>query len=133
MTSLWRFVGGVISALILIPAHAALPQLVCEVRYASDTHTLRQAASPDPYVGGTVDAGERFRFKAVVLGGPDRIEHITLSVYELGLGDAPVMLHQVRYQAPFVSSPELPSLTGWNHVYASYLGRELRYGCALQS
>ena len=42
------------------------------------------------------------------------------------------MLHQVRYQAPFASSPELPSLTGWNHVYASYLGRELRYGCALQ-
>jgi hypothetical protein len=110
----------------------AAQSLLCEVRYASETRMLRQSVSADPYDAQTVDFEGRFRFKAVVLGTADHIEHITLTVYELGVGDAPVIVHQVRHQSPFHAGTELPALTGWNHVYASYLGRELRYGCALQ-
>ena len=107
--------------------------MLCEVRYASETRQLRQAVSSDPYAGQVIDFEGRFRFKAVVLGTPDRIEHITLTVYELGLGDAPVIIQQVRHQAPFQLGATLPALTGWNLVYAKHLGRELRYGCALQA
>lgn len=115
------------------PVATTSSALVCEVRYASETRVLRQSASADPYVAQTVDFEDRFRFRAVVLGRPERIDHITLTVYELGLGDAPVIVHQARHQAPFPAATVLPALTGWNHVYASYLGRELRYGCALQA
>jgi hypothetical protein len=120
------------ASLLLGTTSFAAQSLLCEVRYASETRELRQSASADPYDAQTVEFDGRFRFKAVVLGTADHIEHITLTVHELGLGDAPVIIHQVRHQAPFHDGVEMPALTGWNHVYASYLGRELRYGCALQ-
>ena len=120
-----------------MPAAAAEPQtdslqLVCQVRYASETRMLRQSATTDPYSAATTDFADRFRFKAVVLGSPGRIGHITLTVYEL-TETAPVIIHQVRYGAPFNMNNEIPALTGWNHVYANYRGRELRYGCALKA
>jgi hypothetical protein len=108
------------------------PELVCQVRYASETRMLHQSATTDPYSAATVDFDNRFRFRAVVLGSPGRIGHITLTVYEL-TKEAPIIIHQVRYQAPFNMNNEIPALTGWNHVYANYLGRELRYGCALKA
>jgi len=112
-----------------LPAQA----LVCQVRYASETRELRQPASPDPYQAASIDMGERFRLRAVVQGSAERITHITLTVYELGQGDAPVILQQVSHEGPFAEQGAVPSLTGWTHVYASYLGRELVYGCAVQA
>jgi len=107
--------------------------LVCQVRYASQTRELRVSASPDPYQAASLDMGERFRLRAVVQGSPERITRITLTVYELGQGDAPVILQQVSHEGPFAEQGAVPSLTGWSHVYASYLGRELVYGCAVQA
>ena len=124
--------SSMVASLLMSTTSFAAPNLLCEVRYASETRVLRQSASADPYVAQTVEFEGHFRFKSVVLGTDEHIEHITLTVHELGLGNAPVILHQVRYQAPFPGGVELPALTGWNHVYASSLGRELRYGCALQ-
>lgn len=112
-------------------AHAA-QQVHCEVRYASET--LRVVASPtgDPLRVPSVTLGQRFAFKAVVRGEPERIEHISLSAYDLEAEGAPALVHQQRLSPPFASGPELPALTGWQHVYSSVLGRELVYGCALR-
>jgi hypothetical protein len=110
----------------------ALPELVCDVRYASDTRVLRQAVSADPYGGGSVDLDARFRFKAVVLGTPDRIDHITLTVYDLEVPGGPMVVQQAHVMPPFNTGTVPPALNGWQHVYSSVLGRELRYGCALQ-
>lgn len=108
-------------------------ELVCQVRYASETRTLRQQATRDPYTAATVDFEGRFRLRAVVLGVPTRIEHVTLTVYDLASDGPPLIVHQARHKAPFNMATELPALSGWNHVYASRLGREVRYGCALQA
>lgn len=101
------------------------------MRYGSETLVLRQSAGPDPYAAATVEVPDRFRLRAVVLGTPEQIEHITLTSYQLGEGQAPLILHQVRLDGPFATQRAVPDLTGWQHVYASDLGREMRFGCAL--
>ncbi|TXI30528.1 MAG: hypothetical protein E6Q60_01310 [Nitrosomonas oligotropha] len=141
LTSRWTLIAALAAvsySMGTMPAAAAEPEagppeLFCQIRYASETRTLHQSATTDPYSAATADFDNRFRFKAVVLGSPGRIDHITLTVYELFKEAPPVIIHQVRYHAPFNMNNEIPALTGWNHVYANYLGRELRYGCALQS
>ncbi|MBS0423495.1 MAG: hypothetical protein JSR71_03500 [Proteobacteria bacterium] len=137
----WIFIAALAIASYLmgmIPAAAAesgadSAELVCQVRYASETRMLHPSATTDPYSAATVDFDNRFRFRAVVLGSPGQISHITLTVFELANEAPPVIIHQVRYQAPFNMNNEIPALTGWNHVYTNYLGRELRYGCALKA
>ena len=140
----WIFTATLVAAAYLIgtiPVAAAepdtdSPELVCQVRYASETRMLHQSATTDPYSAATVDFDNRFRFRAVVLGSSSRINHITLTVFELAESAKeapPVIIHQVRYQAPFNMNNEIPALTGWNHVYTNYRGRELRYGCALKA
>jgi hypothetical protein len=111
----------------------AAPDLVCEIRYASESRIVRQPVSADPYAARPEAIGERFALKAVVLGGVDQIDSITLTVFDLSVDGAPVITHQARYLPPFNMHPELPALTGWNHVYSSVYGREFRYGCALQA
>ena len=114
-------------------AQAIAPDLVCELSYASETQLIRQGVSADPYAAKSTVVGGRFGFKAVVLGRPDHINNITLSVYDLSVEGAPVLVQQTRYQSPFNLHPAVPALTGWGHVYSSVYGREMRYGCALQS
>ncbi len=112
------------------------PHVHCEVRYASQTVPVDAWPTARPEAVAAVDIGERFRFKAVVRGQPGAgIQHIALSVHDLVAEGAPVPLAQQRLAAPF--APTLwnappPALTGWQHVYASGLGRELVYGCALR-
>jgi hypothetical protein len=106
-------------------------ELVCQVRYGSETHWLRQAAGPDPYAAATVDVPERFRLRAVVLGTPTHIEHVSLTSYQLDESAPPLILHQVRLDGPFADEHAVPDLTGWQHVYDHGLGREMRFGCAL--
>lgn len=112
---------------------AAAPDLVCEIRYASESRIVRQHVSADPYAAQPEAIDGRFALKAVVLGSVDQIDSITLTVLDLSVEGAPVVTHQARYLPPFNQPPELPSLTGWNHVYSSVYGREFRYGCALQA
>lgn len=106
-------------------------ELVCQVRYGSETRELRLSPSADPYAAGTVDFEARFRLRAVVMGSAAQIEHVTLSAYELAENSPPVILHQLRLQGPFAQQQGVADLTGWQHVYAAGLGREMRYGCAL--
>lgn len=120
-----------VAAWACAPAWAA-PQLQCEVRYASQTVAVDAAPTDEPLRVPTVALDQRFAFKAVVRGAADRIEHISLSTYDLEAEGAPALVHQQRLSPPFATGSEVPALTGWQHVYSSVLGRELVYGCALR-
>jgi hypothetical protein len=128
--------AGALAGLLLAGLTAtcawAGPELVCELRYGSETRVLRHSAAADPYAYAAETFEGRFRFKAVVLGDAEKVEHVTLTVYDLTGSGAPKISQQLRLEPPFNLQAELPALTGWSHVYSSVLGRELRYGCALQ-
>lgn len=130
-----RSLLGLLAGCAASVVFAATPDLVCEIRYASEARIVRQPASPDPYAARPESIGERFAFKAVALSNADHadsIGSITLTVLDLSVDGAPVVIHQARHLPPFNTHPELPALTGWVHVYSSVYGREFRYGCALQ-
>ena len=127
----WGWLCLVFSPVMAQPLPAR--ELVCEMRYGSETRLLRQAAGPDPYDAATVEMPDRFRLRAVVLGTPEHIEHVTLTSYQLDEGAPPLILNQVRLEGPFAAQQAVPELTGWQHVYDHSLGREMRFGCALLS
>lgn len=114
-----------------MPAQADAAVLRCQVRYASETVQIEARPVADPYTVASQDIGKRFRFKAVVLGKDQRVDHIALYAYDLEMPGAPVLIHEVVHQAPFSANAKIPGLTGWNHVYSARLGREMVYGCAL--
>lgn len=115
-----------------VQATARESQLHCELQYGGNRQTLLQAASPDPYSAQTVVVADRFGFKASVLGRADDIRSISLSVRDLKAAGSPVV-QQSRWSAPFIATGDsISSLTGWQTVYSSVLGREFRYGCALR-
>ncbi len=107
------------------------PLLRCQVRYASETLQLEVLPTSSPYEVAPHDIGERFRFKAVVVGTASTVDHIALYAYDMAVPQAPVLVHEVVYHPPFSPNPAVPGLTGWNHVYSARLGREMVYGCAL--
>ncbi|NMM28197.1 MAG: hypothetical protein HHJ12_13145 [Glaciimonas sp.] len=111
-------------------AHAA-PLLRCQVTYAGTTHIVEAAPGSDPYSVPSVDIGGRFRFKAVVLGTPQRIDVINLYAY-LDASRQPILIHQAKYLPPFKASVTPIALTGNNSLYASNVERELQYSCTLQ-
>lgn len=105
--------------------------LHCQVRYASETVQLQARPVADPYTVEATDVGKRFRFKAVMVGTAEQIDHIALYAYDMEMPGAPLLIHEVVYHPPFPHQATLPGLTGWNHVYSARLGREMVYGCAL--
>lgn len=105
-------------------------QLLCEVRYGSDTQRLRVAPTTSPYDAPLASVADRFAFRAVVRERDGRVDHIALAVYDLTLPESPVMLSQTHHAPPFVGGAQVPALTGWQEVHASGLGRHMRYGCA---
>ena len=112
-------------------AHAETAVLRCQVRYASDTTLIEARPTTDPYTVTSQDIGGRFRFKAVMAGKDQHVDHIALYAYDMEMPGAPLLIHEVVHQAPFPDKPQLPGLTGWNHVYSARLGREMVYGCTL--
>lgn len=123
----------VIAASTAMPAHAetATTVLRCQVRYASDTIHIEARPVANPYTVAAQDIGERFRFKAVMVGNDQQVDYIALYAYDMEMPGAPLLIHEVVHQPPFSSNPKVPGLTGWNHVYSARLGREMVYGCAL--
>lgn len=126
----WSAVWPLLGVCVALPV-AAKQQVHCEVRYASQTWQLDAQATERPYEVPAIDIGQRFRFKAVVRGA-EPITHIALYTYDMEADGAPALVHEQRLSAPFAAGAQVPALTGWNHVYASMLGRELVYGCALR-
>lgn len=127
----------VIAASTAMPSHAdtatAATVLRCQVRYASDTIHIEARPVADPYTVAAQNIGERFRFKAVVVGNDQQVDYIALYTYDMAMPGAPLLIHEVVHQPPFSSNPKVPGLTGWNHVYSARLGREMVYGCALNN
>lgn len=109
----------------------ARPLLRCQVRYASETVHIEARPVTSPYTVVPHDIGERFRFKAVLVGTQGVVDHIALYAYDMAVPQAPVLIHEVVYHPPFSANTVVPGLTGWNHVYSARLGREMVYGCAL--
>jgi hypothetical protein len=124
-------------ALGLAPAWAQVAepapvQLRCDVSYAGTSRSLQATPVADPYSVPSEDIRGRFRFKAVVVGTPAQVEYISLYAYQ-NTGPQAVLLHQAKYQPPFVwpadGSPL--GLTGQQHLYAGPMERELIYQCSL--
>ena len=85
----------------------------------------------DPYRVKSVDVGEHFRFKAVVVGDERHVDYIKLYTYYRNQRQA-VLLHEAEYSAPEAQGASSPAaLTGTQRLYSPRLGRELSYGCAL--
>lgn len=119
----------------------ARPLLRCEITYAGSTHILEAHIQHDAkadagadtggaYVSEALDIDGRFRFKALMLGSNDQLATIKLYAY-YETRRQPVLLQEVRYQAPFALSTTPYGLSGLNYLYSPPLGRELQYGCAL--
>jgi len=122
---------GLAGAAAQTPPDGGKPLLRCELRYVSTTMQVEARPVADPYTVAAQDVGTRFRFKAVVLGTPERVDSVSLYAYDMAVDNAPVLIHEVVHRPPFAAGTAIPALTGWNHVYSARLGRELVYGCAL--
>lgn len=109
----------------------ASPLLRCHVSYAGSTQIIEAHASKDPYTIESVNIGERFRFKAVMIGSGETIDYIKLYSY-FQARHKDIMIHQATYLPPFKESGEAIMLTPVNHLYASDVERELQYHCTLQ-
>jgi hypothetical protein len=118
--------------LTVVSTHAcADAALHCQVRYASETIHIKVRPVANPYAVSAQDIGQRFRFKAVMVGTDVHVDHVALYAYDMEMPGAPLLIHQVVHHPPFSGNSKVPGLTGWNHVYSARLGREMVYGCAL--
>lgn len=114
------------------PAAAlAAPELRCQVSLNGSTHQHTFKPMRNPYEAGSVDLDDRFRFKAVVVGETQTVEHVHLYVYYLTRRQ-PMLLQHAKYVQPQAQPQPLPdALTGRVAVYSPVLGKELAYACAL--
>jgi len=129
MKTSWALLAPLLLAIAGAPALAA-PLLHCEVTYAGSKHIVEVAPGSDPYQTNSIDIDGRFRFKAVVLGGAERIDAIKLYAY-YQTRRQPILIQEMKLLPPFAVSDQPDSLTGRQYLYAPPLGRELQYGCAL--
>lgn len=121
-----------LAALAASAEAAAAPRLHCHIDQADTSQDLQFGVSSDPYTAPSIAIGERFRFKAVMVGDGQRIEYIKLYTYYQARGQS-VLLHEAKYLAPQAQAGTDPAaLTGLVYLYSPSLGRELRYGCALR-
>ena len=108
--------------------------LQCPVTYAGSTQVVEARPVSNPYPVPSVDIGGRFRFKAVMVGKAQQVESITLYAY-LDTSLQPVMIHQGLYLPPYhpsMAAGHAYNLTGYQHLYAGPMERELIYHCTLQ-
>ena len=131
-SSLQRCIGATTLALLLPVAAWAKPQLQCTFEVNSEIHHRVFALASDPYAVKGVPIGNRFRFKAIVLGEGERVESVNLYVYYNTRRQPMIMQHTQFIQPKVVSAAAEDALTGGVSVYSPLLGKELMYRCALQ-
>ena len=116
--------------LLTLPAWAK-PQLQCIFEVNSEIHHRVFALASDPYTVEGVPIGNRFRFKAIVLGEGERVESVNLYVY-YNTRRQPMVMQHVQYLRPLpLRNPAPDALTGRVALYSPLLGKELQYHCAL--
>ena len=123
-TAAARFFATLI--LLLAGAAQAAPLLRCAVTYAGATQQVEARPVADPYTVASVDVGERFRFKAVLIGSDSGVERIALYAYR-ETSEQNTIIQEAKYFPPFARQ-----LTGEQHLYAGPLERELIYRCELE-
>lgn len=127
----FSFIGILLAFSSAADGVQAAPLLRCEVIYAGATYIVETAPTADPYSVGAADIGERFRFKAVMVGVDKPIDYIKLYAYfQTRRKDIPI--HQATYLPPFTVSEQPYLLTPHNYLYAGEVERELQYHCTLQ-
>jgi hypothetical protein len=105
--------------------------LHCDFEVNGEVHHHVFAPTTDPYAAQSVDIGERFRVKAVVLGQGDSIELVNVYVYYQTRRQPMVMQHAKYLQPLALENPRPGALTGRVALYSPVLGKELAYQCAL--
>jgi hypothetical protein len=137
-------------SLVLLPCAAqASAQLLCTFEVNSETHHTVHRLATDPYTVAAVPIGNRFRFKAIVLGAapnpepgtgtaqaptatpPVAIESVNIYVY-YNTRRQPMVMQHTQYLQPVAQRQPAPdALTGRVALYSPLLGKELQYHCAL--
>jgi hypothetical protein len=92
-------------------------------------HVFRPTTNP--YTAQSVDIGERFRFKAVLLGQGNDIELVNIYAYYQTRRQPMLMQHAKHPKPAALKSPKPDALTGRVALYSPVLGKELAYQCAL--
>jgi hypothetical protein len=131
-SSLQRYRCATALAFLLPCAAWAKPQLQCTFEVNSEIHHRVFALAADPYAVEGVPIGNRFRFKAIVLGEGERVESVNLYVYYNTRRQPMIMQHTQFLQPKIANAAAEDALTGRVSVYSPLLGKELMYRCALQ-
>ena len=122
-------VGLVLLGFFTTPSHAA--SLHCAIEVNGEVHRHVFRPTTDPYTAQSIDIGERFRFKAVVLGQGNDIELVNIYAY-YQTRRQPMLMQHVKHLKPAAHhNPEPDALTGRVALYSPVLGKELAYRCAL--
>ena len=122
-------VGLVLLGCFTTASHAA--ELRCAIEVNGELHHHVFKPTMDPYTAPSIDIGERFRFKAVVLGQGDDIELVNIYAY-YQTRRQPMLMQHVKHLKPAAHlNPEPDALTGRVALYSPELGKELAYRCAL--
>jgi hypothetical protein len=116
--------------LTLTPAWSR-PELHCDLEVNGEAHHHVFPMVSNPYTVTSIDIGERFRFKAVVLGEGDHVDLVNIYAY-YQTRRQPMLMQHVKHIAPMPQDNPLPgALTGRVALYSPVLGKELAYRCAL--
>jgi len=116
---------------ICAPFQGQAALLHCDFEVNGEAHHHVFAPTTDIYVAQSVDIGERFRVKTVVLGEGDNIELVNIYIY-YQTRRQPMVLQHAKYLQPLaLENPRPGALTGRVALYSPVLGKELAYQCAL--
>jgi hypothetical protein len=122
-------VGLVLMGCFTPASHAA--DLHCAIEVNGEVHRHVFRPTTDPYTAQSIDIGERFRFKAVVLGQGDDIELVNIYAYYQTRRQPMLMQHVKHLKPKPLINPASDALTGKVALYSPVLGKELAYQCAL--
>lgn len=124
--------AGCLCAGLYASAAPAAPRLHCHIEQNGVSETFTFVPVANPYRVVPIDIGERFRFKAVVIGDEQHVAYIKLYTYYQTPRRAE-LLHEAHYRSPLATpAPNDDALSGRITLFSPDLGRELHYTCALR-
>lgn len=119
-------------SMFLMPSASwAAALLRCQIEVNGEVATHEFAPSDNPYTVQSIAIGERFRFKAVVLGEGDQVAVINLYAHYQTSRQPMLMQHSKFVRPKALANPAPDALTGRVALYSPVLGKELAYQCAL--
>ncbi|MEY4677129.1 MAG: hypothetical protein RLZZ470_1636 [Pseudomonadota bacterium] len=130
----WRWASLLLACLAMSSANAttgATALLRCHIEVNGEVHTHEFLPRHDPYTAPSIQIGERFRFKAVVLGEGDRVDLVNIYAYYQTRRQPMLMQHSKYVNPTAMTQPAPDALTGRVALYSPVLGKELAYQCAL--